>query len=147
MKIKPFYFLLIAGIIGILFIFAPLSSRPVSADDTEKQPKVYITNTGNFYHSTNCHYLQSKIPIGLYDAKERGYSACSYCGGEPDGYYSWKDYEDYLDSVAASHKSDKPSKNEKSSSDMSTFWIVFFIIVGIIFIYTEFIAPNKSNKK
>lgn len=147
MKIKPFYFLLIAGIIGIIFIFAPLSSRPVTADNTERQPKVYITDTGSCYHGKDCRYLRSKIPIGLYHAKERGYSECSYCGGTPDGYYSWQDYEDYLDSVVNSHKSNEQSKNEETNSGMSAFWIVFFVIVGIAFIYTEFIAPNKSNKK
>ena len=35
---------------------------------------VYITNTGEKYHSDGCQYLrQSKIPISLADAKARGY--------------------------------------------------------------------------
>ena len=128
------------------FIFSfNLSAFTVTADDTAREPKVYITNTGEFYHSKDCHYLQSKIPIGLYQAKERGYSACSYCGGEPDGYYSWEDYENYLDSIVESHKPDKQSKNKKNDSGISTFWIIFFIVVGIGFIYTEFIYKPKNK--
>ena len=42
---------------------------------------VYITRTGKKYHSENCRYLsQSKIPISLKEALEKGYTPCSVCG-------------------------------------------------------------------
>jgi competence protein ComEC len=41
---------------------------------------VYITRTGSKYHQVGCRYLKkSCIPIGLKEAKERGYSPCSVC--------------------------------------------------------------------
>lgn len=44
---------------------------------------VYITRTGEKYHSESCHHLrQSKIAISLAEAKQKGKSACKVC--EPD---------------------------------------------------------------
>lgn len=41
---------------------------------------VYITRTGEKYHSQGCRYLsRSCIPVSLSDAKSQGYSACSVC--------------------------------------------------------------------
>ncbi len=41
---------------------------------------VYITRTGEKYHTGGCQYLRkSKIAISLSDAKARGYDACSRC--------------------------------------------------------------------
>jgi competence protein ComEC len=41
---------------------------------------VYITKTGEKYHTSGCRYLSSsKIPISLKDAKARGYGPCSVC--------------------------------------------------------------------
>ena len=52
----------------------------------ETQPKVYTTNYGEKYHNETCHYLHSsKNARGLDEAKSKGYSACSYCHGIPNG--------------------------------------------------------------
>lgn len=41
---------------------------------------VYITKTGDKYHSEGCQYLKkSKTPISLNDAKNKGYTPCSRC--------------------------------------------------------------------
>jgi hypothetical protein len=41
---------------------------------------VYITNTGEKYHSSSCRYLaKSKIAIDLSDAISQGYNACKVC--------------------------------------------------------------------
>lgn len=41
---------------------------------------VYITKTGEKYHTENCHYLKySRTEIELDKAKDRGYTACSVC--------------------------------------------------------------------
>jgi competence protein ComEC len=46
----------------------------------EKEVIVYITKTGEKYHSAGCSYLKkSKIPIELSDAKNSGYTPCSRC--------------------------------------------------------------------
>lgn len=41
---------------------------------------VYITETGEKYHRSNCNYLfKSKISIDLEEAKYEGYTPCSKC--------------------------------------------------------------------
>lgn len=51
------------------------SSNGSSGDDI-----VYITETGDKYHRSNCRYLsQSKIPIERREAIRQGYTACSVC--------------------------------------------------------------------
>ena len=51
-----------------------------------EEPLVYITRTGEKYHSEDCGYLwASSIPIGLYQAKQAGYTMCSRCGGKAIG--------------------------------------------------------------
>jgi phage baseplate assembly protein gpV len=63
-----------------------LTIKPADTPETiESEQKidttVYITNSGGKYHSSGCQYLKkSKIPIGLSDAKDQGYSPCSKCG-------------------------------------------------------------------
>lgn len=48
----------------------------------EEQPLVYVTKTGECYHSYGCNYLsRSRIPKGLYEAKREGYQRCSICDG------------------------------------------------------------------
>lgn len=51
-------------------------------DTDEESRTVYVTRTGKKYHGPNCSYLsRSKIPISLKDARQKGYTACSRCGG------------------------------------------------------------------
>lgn len=48
-----------------------------------EEPLVYITRTGNCYHSADCGYLwSSSIAIGKNQAIDKGYRACSRCGGK-----------------------------------------------------------------
>jgi len=55
-------------------------TKPKADDSTI----VYITRTGKKYHLGNCSYLrQSKIPITLKEACERGFSPCSRCNPPP----------------------------------------------------------------
>ncbi len=52
----------------------------VTTEQQENTITVYITNTGEKYHSSGCRYLRkSKIPISLQNAISRGYSPCSKC--------------------------------------------------------------------
>lgn len=71
----------------------------------EEQPAVYVTKYGDCYHSIGCHYLsQSMIEIGLYEARNKGYRSCTYCGGisyyttqvEHKEYYEVIDYGDAI---------------------------------------------------
>jgi hypothetical protein len=45
---------------------------------------VYVTAHGKNYHQKDCQYLKgaSSTAMGLADAKEKGYSACSVCFAE-----------------------------------------------------------------
>lgn len=49
----------------------------------DKDPYVYITETGKKYHIESCSYLkESKIKIRLSEAKRRGYKPCPRCQPE-----------------------------------------------------------------
>lgn len=52
---------------------------------SQKEPLVYVTKYGECYHSAGCHYLDSVIEKGLYEAQKEGYRACSYCHGLHNG--------------------------------------------------------------
>jgi chemotaxis protein histidine kinase CheA len=55
------------------------SSASQSSSETT-ETTVYITNTGEKYHTSGCSSLsKSKIPIDLAKAKAEGYTACSKC--------------------------------------------------------------------
>lgn len=44
---------------------------------------VYVTKTGSKYHRSYCNYLRySKLSVSLPDAKQQGYTPCSFC--KPD---------------------------------------------------------------
>lgn len=50
------------------------------ASGTSESLTVYITKTGEKYHTATCSYLKySKIAISLADAKAAGYTPCSVC--------------------------------------------------------------------
>ncbi len=49
------------------------------------EPRVFVTKSGECYHSCYCHYLTSSArDIGLYKAISNGFRACSYCHGVSD---------------------------------------------------------------
>lgn len=51
-----------------------------------EEPKVYVTNYGDCYHSSDCSYLHSsRIAKGKDKAQEQGYRACSKCYGVANG--------------------------------------------------------------
>lgn len=55
------------------------------AVQTEEAEKVYITATGQCYHSKNCIYTTyGSTEITLAEAEERGLRPCSYCQGNRD---------------------------------------------------------------
>src|SRR5712692_519380 len=60
----------------------PVPATAQKGSKNDENRTVYITRTGKKYHGPNCSYLrQSKIPISLKEARKRGYTACSRCGG------------------------------------------------------------------
>lgn len=86
-----FFIILIA--IPFYFIFMGWSSCNAKDNPeyryetvTATEPKVYVTRTGDHYHSGGCRYLHSsQIAKGKYQAIEEGYFACSVCGGRSSG--------------------------------------------------------------
>jgi hypothetical protein len=71
--------------INTALIFTILYWAPTLSQAQEQENVVYITRTGEKYHTSTCRYLkQSKIEIDLAKAKERGYSACSVCKPDSD---------------------------------------------------------------
>tara|TARA_Y100000815_G_scaffold167337_1_gene151912 strand:+ start:1779 stop:2156 length:378 start_codon:yes stop_codon:yes gene_type:complete len=61
------------NLLSILFLVIGLSCQ-------SQTQEVYITKTGEKYHTENCRYLKtSKIVITLEKALENGYEACKVC--------------------------------------------------------------------
>ena len=82
----------IIAIVGIVAYFW-LGTLAVNAMFyRHEEPLVYVTNTGECYHSFGCHYLKSVNPIGLEQAKEKGYRSCSYCHGEAQSVIEVNEY-------------------------------------------------------
>lgn len=94
----------------------------------EVEPKVYVTVSGEKYHSEACHYLYfSKKAIGKEKAIQEGYTACSYCKG------------DSFETIAVEYK--KPIANRKK-----TVGLVFFLIALPMSIAIFVIIPLKKKK-
>lgn len=73
MKLKK-QLLTLLLVVGMVFSL-PLTTFAASGNTT-----VYVTRTGEKYHSNGCQYLRkSKIAISLQDAVNSGYDACSRC--------------------------------------------------------------------
>ena len=95
---------MILTIFSISFAFEDKTSYEYTST-YEEQPAVYVTKYGDCYHSIGCHYLsQSMIEKGLYEARDKGYRACSYCNGTSCGtvqvehreYYEVTDYSNAI---------------------------------------------------
>ncbi len=73
MKLKK-QLLTLLLVVGMVFSL-PLTTFAASGNTT-----VYVTRTGEKYHSNGCQYLRkSQIAISLQDAVNSGYDACSRC--------------------------------------------------------------------
>lgn len=141
----------IASLLAFIVFVFNISTITVAAENKITEPRVYITKTGSFYHGADCHYLHSQIPIGLYQAKRRGYSACSYCKGEPDGYIEISD--DLLIPIAPStdtggsqdydKSSIKTNDSIKKNSEKSNYSLLILVAVVIVLI----IVDKTHNKK
>jgi cytoskeletal protein RodZ len=59
---------------------APVATSTKSTQTENKSVTVYVTKTGEKYHSDGCSSLsKSKIPMSLSDARASGYTPCSKC--------------------------------------------------------------------
>lgn len=57
-----------------------MPSNSVSSSKETEEVTIYITKTGEKYHTSGCSYLKkSKISFSLIDAKSQGYTPCSRC--------------------------------------------------------------------
>lgn len=75
---------------------------------------VYITNTGNKYHTNACRYLgKSALPISLKDICTRGYGPCSECG-PPNCQLPAV----VKDSIVSHQKADLPMENKNAEETM-----------------------------
>lgn len=128
-RIKPFLLLL------LLFVcfLVPIEIHTASADYvTRVEPKVYVTNYGDKYHSYNCQYLYgSKIAIGIYKAKDEGYTACSVCGGKSNGTIQ-EQYFSNNGSRDSTYYSPSPSTSSSKKEEKTSIWGVIGLTVLII---------------
>lgn len=66
---------------GLLFNYLLFHKDAVDGTTGHYEPKVYITPTGKCYHTFTCNYTTTICEIGLYQAEQKGYRACSHCKG------------------------------------------------------------------
>lgn len=78
--------LIISISLGLGFLFDKNNPTYESLPYVVEEPRVYVTNYGDCYHSSDCSYLHSSmIAKGKDKAKEQGYRACSRCYGIASG--------------------------------------------------------------
>ena len=78
--------LIISISLGLVFLFEKNNPTYESVPYVVEEPKVYVTNYGDCYHSSDCSYLHSsRVAKGKDKAKEQGYRACSRCYGIASG--------------------------------------------------------------
>jgi hypothetical protein len=95
-----------AILLKVLFLALISSGLQVSAQT------VYITKTGEKYHTESCRHLsKSAYSISLADAKEKGYTACKVC--KPTGKVSTTPKE-------GTNKSQKPIYQASPKASQST---------------------------
>ena len=95
MEKKTRIHIIIISILAVLFscIFCAIKENDYKTNPdyeynevTRTEPRVYVTNTGDCYHHSSCGSLyKSSIPMGRDEAREKGYFACSRCGGRSNG--------------------------------------------------------------
>lgn len=100
----------------------------------ERQPCVYITNTGNHYHSSSCHYLsRSKIAIGKQQAIDAGYLCCSVCKGTSSG------------TISVSYTKKVQVDPTNRNIGLSVFIAILLSFLPAVFIGNKILeAPNKN---
>lgn len=78
--------LIISVSLSLGFLFDKNNPTYESVPYVVEEPKVYVTNYGDCYHSSDCSYLRSsRVAKGKDKAKEQGYRACSRCYGIASG--------------------------------------------------------------
>lgn len=74
---------------------------------------VYVTNTGEKYHSSSCRYLsKSRTPMSLEEAVKAGYGPCSRCSAPSNG--------DRKQQQEGNSKAESPSSATKSNQCAAT---------------------------
>ena len=69
-----------AIVFSFVFVVAAIPVLQVDAKTNTDTLVVYITKSGEKYHTEKCSYLKkSKIEISLEDAVDAGYEPCSRC--------------------------------------------------------------------
>lgn len=116
---------IIFWLIGISFVVVLLTIFINNIFYQHEEALVYVTETGECYHSKGCFYLRSIIPIGLSTAKAKGYRACSYCHG---------------------YSSENIIVNDYVSSFFLSIAILILLSFAIIFIIAKY-KEYKENKK
>ncbi len=77
---------LITVIMGISFWSNDKNPTYENVPYTVEEARVYVTNYGDCYHSSDCSYLHSsRNAIGKNKARSQGYYVCSRCNGIPSG--------------------------------------------------------------
>ena len=70
----------ILGAIVFSIVFIAAGTPVIEAKNTADTTTVYVTKTGEKYHTGKCSYLRkSKIEKSLSDAVDEGYEPCSRC--------------------------------------------------------------------
>lgn len=116
--------------LGLGFLFDRNNPTYESVPYVVEEPKVYVTQYGDCYHSYDCSYLHSsKIPKGKNQAKQQGYRVCSRCYGTASGTIEVTYYKQV---------------EKDMTNDIITKSIVGgFIVSSIIYVF----IPKKDSEK
>lgn len=118
--------------VSLLCAFLILVSSTTPAFAANGSTTVYITKTGECYHTGSCSYLKSKLPITLQDAIDAGYRPCSKC------------HPPHLDS-GVSRASNTAYSSPASSG--STFFGVYAAVAGVVAcLLIPFMFSNRKRK-
>ena len=123
----------------ILFFSFSDKTKIITEIHTEYQPRIYITEYGDKYHATDCHYLHaSKIAKSLIEAQNEGYTPCSHCHGRCDGAI-------LINKIVSKKADNTPAVQRQSAffSAVSCCFFYSFLQYGLA--QTEYYGHKKSS--
>lgn len=144
MKTKKIFSLIFLFFLLFSFLY-PSIYLASAATKTKSEPKVYITDYGDYYHSSDCQYLyESKTAIGKYKAEILGYYACSVCGGKSNGYI----IEYYYTETPSLPQPSTPSRHsEEGGIEFSSIIGIGVISALVIYVLVSFIRAIIEEKR
>lgn len=133
---------IISLLLVVLLFFSLLSVTAFAWTTDDGTVIVYVTRTGEKYHSSDCGYLRSKIEITLEEAVSRGYSRCSRCNApvytgetpvKPTVSSTQSHYSSSGSTISSKYTVQKQTTTDEEKS--TSFWEVIIGIIIFVLLY------------